>query len=116
MIGVVRAEKLDEPEQYIEAIIERVGEKNLTKVYDVQGWTNSEEFLTLLANRFGRLKKGGEPNLNEVSKIILNDFQRGKIPYFSTPPSLQSEQDQKKSIPNKAISNSETQKSSNNSP
>merc|ERR1712223_2221849 len=29
--------------------------------------------------------KGGEPDLNTVGKMILNDWQRGKIPYFSLP-------------------------------
>ena len=31
--------------------------------------------------------QGGEADVNTVGKMILNDFQRGKLPYFVTPPS-----------------------------
>jgi nuclear GTP-binding protein len=44
------------------------------------------DFLTQYAKRTGKLLKGGEPDLNTVSKMILNDWQRGKIPYFTSPP------------------------------
>ena len=30
--------------------------------------------------------QGGEPDINAVAKNILNDFQRGKLPYFVKPP------------------------------
>lgn len=39
-----------------------------------------------MARRSGKLLKGGEPDVNTVSKMILNDWQRGKIPYFVPPP------------------------------
>merc|ERR1712168_45727 len=35
----------------------------------------------------GRLLKGGEPDINTASKMILSDFQRGRLPYFVAPPS-----------------------------
>ena len=31
-------------------------------------------------------QQGGEPDINTVAKIILSDFQRGKLPYFVRPP------------------------------
>lgn len=39
-----------------------------------------------VARRSGKLRKGGEPDLNIVSRMILNDWQRGKLPYFVAPP------------------------------
>lgn len=30
--------------------------------------------------------KGGEPDIDSVAKIVLNDFQRGRLPYFVKPP------------------------------
>lgn len=30
--------------------------------------------------------QGGEPDIGTVAKMILNDFQRGKLPYFVRPP------------------------------
>lgn len=34
-----------------------------------------------------RLKlQGGEPDVPTVAKMVLNDFQRGRLPYFVKPP------------------------------
>lgn len=30
--------------------------------------------------------QGGEPDIGTAAKMVLNDFQRGKIPYFVQPP------------------------------
>lgn len=32
------------------------------------------------------VKQGGEPDLSTVSKMVLNDWQRGRIPFFVKPP------------------------------
>ena len=32
--------------------------------------------------------QGGEPDVNAAAKMILNDFQRGKLPYFVKPPDM----------------------------
>ncbi len=37
------------------------------------------------------LYQGGEPDVNTVSRMILNDFQRGKLPHFIKPPVNDSE-------------------------
>ena len=29
--------------------------------------------------------QGGEPDVDSVAKIVLNDFQRGRLPYFVIP-------------------------------
>ncbi|CAG8771297.1 6253_t:CDS:2, partial [Racocetra persica] len=34
----------------------------------------------------GKLLKKGEPDISTVSKMVLNDWLRGKIPYFTPPP------------------------------
>lgn len=40
----------------------------------------------------GKLLKGGEPDINNVSKSIIMDWQRGNIPYFDLPPKLEEEE------------------------
>jgi nuclear GTP-binding protein len=30
--------------------------------------------------------QGGEADISTVAKMLLNDFQRGKIPYYTMPP------------------------------
>ncbi|CDQ80202.1 unnamed protein product [Oncorhynchus mykiss] len=41
--------------------------------------------------RMGKLLKGGEPDLPCVSKMVLNDWQRGRIPFFVKPPGCEGE-------------------------
>lgn len=84
--GVVRVEKVENPEQYIEAMLKRVKRRHMEKTYDLTNWTNATELLELLARKGGRLLKGGEPDLDGVAKMMLNDFMRGKIPWFTPPP------------------------------
>ena len=74
--GVVRAERLDTPEDYIETILMRVKKEYIQKQYQVDTWEDTLDFLTQVANRCGKLLKGGEPDIFNVSVSIINDFQR----------------------------------------
>ncbi|EFZ03505.2 GTP-binding protein [Metarhizium robertsii ARSEF 23] len=85
--GVVRVEKVEHPEQYIPAVLNKVKRHHMEKTYDLKGWTNAVELLELLARKSGRLLRGGEPDLDGVAKMVLNDFMRGKIPWFTPAPS-----------------------------
>lgn len=84
--GVVRIENVRDPEDYIGGMLARVRTDYVKKAYNVRDWTSPEDFLEQVARRYGKLLKGGEPDLPTVAKMILNDFQRGKIPYFVRPP------------------------------
>jgi hypothetical protein len=59
---------------------------------------NFEEFLEKLARIKGRLLKGGEPDIEGVAKIVLNDWVRGKVPYFVPPPDRPEQGSGKKGI------------------
>jgi hypothetical protein len=56
------------------------------RAYKLQSWTDTEDFLAQLARAGGRLLRGGEPDANTAAKMVLYDWQRGKIPYFAPPP------------------------------
>ena len=84
--GVARPEKLEDAHIYIQGIIDRVEKDHLKGIYGVHDWVDCEDFLTQLAKMGGRLLKGGEPDLNTVGKMILHDWQRGKIMYYEKPP------------------------------
>lgn len=84
--GVVRVELIKDPEDYIESVLERVREEYIQKTYNVDSWTDPIDFLEKVAKRSGKLLKGGEPDISTMAKMILNDWQRGKLPYFVKPP------------------------------
>ncbi|CAK9301400.1 unnamed protein product [Gordionus sp. m RMFG-2023] len=65
-----------------------VGEGNSIKLSPKNEIKNldSQEFLSALAIRLGKLLKGGDPDISTAAKLVLYDWQRGKIPFFSLPP------------------------------
>jgi len=84
--GVIRIENLTYPEDYISPILERVKPEYITATYGVNSWTDTMDFLSQYAKLSGKLLKGAEPDTATVSKMILHDWQKGKIPYFVCPP------------------------------
>lgn len=87
--GVVQVEKIKSPEDHISAVLERAKTEYISKTYRIDSWQSPEDFLEKLAMRMGKLLKGGEPDLPTVSKMVLNDWQRGRIPFFVKPPNAE---------------------------
>ncbi|CAD7700424.1 unnamed protein product [Ostreobium quekettii] len=84
--GVVRIEQLEDASHYIPFLMERVKPEYLTRAYGISTWQGCEDFLTQLANKSGKLLKGGDPDLNTAGRMMLLDWQRGRIPFFTLPP------------------------------
>lgn len=84
--GVVRVENVENPEQYIPGVLRKVQPKHLERTYGVKSTGDSLEFLSVLGRKGGKLLRGGEPDLDGVAKMVINDFLRGKIPWFTPPP------------------------------
>ncbi|XP_042295688.1 nucleolar GTP-binding protein 2 [Sceloporus undulatus] len=87
--GVVQVEKIKTPEDHIATVLERAKPEYISKTYKIDIWENAEDFLEKLAFQTGKLLKGGEPDVRTVSKMVLNDWQRGRIPYFVKPPNME---------------------------
>ncbi len=84
--GVVRVENVQNPGQYIEAVLKRCKPHHIERTYGVRATGSATELLDALARKGGRLLKGGETDVDGVAKMILNDFLRGKLPWFTVPP------------------------------
>uniref|UniRef100_A0A8C6UNR1 Nucleolar GTP-binding protein 2 n=1 Tax=Neogobius melanostomus TaxID=47308 RepID=A0A8C6UNR1_9GOBI len=91
--GVVQVEKIKNPEEHIGAVLERAKPEYIQKTYRIPTWNSAEDFLEKLAFRMGKLLKGGEPDLSTVSKMVLNDWQRGRIPFFVKPPGTEGDEE-----------------------
>ncbi|KAI0309967.1 hypothetical protein OF83DRAFT_1179037, partial [Amylostereum chailletii] len=91
---VVRVEALPTPSDHIPELMERLKPLYLARTYGMPlpdeddptcGWA-AEASLDALARMKGRLLKSGEPDLEGVSKVVLSDWVRGRIPFFMPPP------------------------------
>jgi len=87
--GVVRAERIENPSDYIGEVLSRVKRPYLLLKYKLPPettWSGPEEFLTILGRKMGKLLKGGDADINIAARIVLYDWQRGRIPFFVAPP------------------------------
>jgi nuclear GTP-binding protein len=91
--GVVRVENLQTPAEHIPALLARVRTEYIERTYGLEhregGWVGEEGatiLLSSIAKKSGKLLKGGEPDQEAAAKMVLNDWIRGKIPFFVPPP------------------------------
>jgi nuclear GTP-binding protein len=93
--GVVRSERLGTPEDFIDAICGKVKREHIVAQYKLNKeeskWETSQELLEIIATKCGRLLKGGDPCLRSASLMLINDFQRGRLPHYVAPPELKEE-------------------------
>jgi nuclear GTP-binding protein len=87
--GVVRVTNLKDAADHIGEVLKRVKKEHLTRAYKIKEWVDENDFLLQLCKSSGKLLKGGEPDLMTAAKMILHDWQRGKIPFFVPPPWLE---------------------------
>lgn len=93
--GVCRVENISAPEDHIGVLLSRVQPRHLIRTYgpSIRDHTSPEDFLERLARASGRLLKGGEPDIKTAAKMVLHDWLKGKIPYFTKPPGFKEEED-----------------------
>ncbi|KAK3037931.1 hypothetical protein RJ639_031822 [Escallonia herrerae] len=84
--GVVRVTNLPDAAEHIGEVLKRVKKEHLERAYKIKDWVDDNDFLLQLCKLTGKLLKGGEPDLMTAGKMILHDWQRGKIPFFVPPP------------------------------
>ncbi|CAL9056392.1 unnamed protein product [Musa banksii] len=84
--GVVRVTNLEDASEHIGEVLKRVKKEHLQRAYKIEDWADENDFLVQLCKSTGKLLKGGEPDLMTAAKMILHDWQRGKIPFFVPPP------------------------------
>ncbi|KJE94183.1 nucleolar GTPase [Capsaspora owczarzaki ATCC 30864] len=85
--GVVRIENLKDAADHIPEMLSRIKREYVCRTYMIDDWGDHLDFLEQLAQKYGKLLKGGEPDIETVAKMVLNDWLRGKLPFFVPPPS-----------------------------
>ncbi|NWY62028.1 GNL3 protein, partial [Chionis minor] len=73
----------------VDAILNHCSKQQVMMHYSIPDFRNTEEFLALLAQKRGMLKKGGVPDVENIAKILLCDWTGAKIRYHSQPPGSQ---------------------------
>jgi len=87
----VKIENLEDPALPITEILNRCPQKQLVKLYRIPSYEGVDDFLVHIATVRGKLKRGGTVDIVAAAKIVLQDWNDGKIPYFTSPPKRMSE-------------------------
>lgn len=85
----VDADTIVDPIPSVERIIQRCTPKSLIMTYNIAQFEpgNVMMFLSMVAKSYGRVLKGGVPDKVAAARAVLRDWNSGKIPYFTSPPS-----------------------------
>lgn len=84
--NAVKVSSLSDPVTPANAILQRVTKAQMMEMYDITEYNSPEEFYSLKAARMGRFKKGGVPDSVAAARSLLEDWNCGKIKYYTLPP------------------------------
>ncbi|RZC48484.1 hypothetical protein C5167_016910 [Papaver somniferum] len=81
-----RIEKLEDPIAPVKEILKLCPAKMLVSLYKIAIFDSVDDFLQKVATVRGKLKKGGVLDIQAAAKIVLHDWNEGKIKYYTMPP------------------------------
>ncbi|CBZ31509.1 GTPase, putative [Leishmania donovani] len=86
--GVVRVERLGNADKtdVVDTVLKIVKHGDIVATYGVREWRDVVDFLEKLAKLRGKLVAGGEPDVEAAARMVLYDWQRGRLPWFNAPP------------------------------
>lgn len=87
--NAVKLEQVADPIEPVELILKRCKKEQILQHYMIPNFHNVTEFLVAIAQKRGKLKKGGVPNLEAAAITILRDWNSGSIPFCTIPPKVQ---------------------------
>jgi len=91
----IRVESLEDPLEPIKLLLERCSKENLMIRYKIADFKDATEFLTHIATKYGKIKKGGIIDISKAAQLVLNDWNNGKIVYYTVPPQAERPRDTK---------------------
>ena len=84
----VDIDTIDDPIPVMQELVNRCTRASLMMTYAIPAFPegNAEMFLAMVAKKLGKVKKGGIPDKVMAARVVLRDWNSGKIPYFTPPP------------------------------
>ncbi|KAM0050960.1 putative GTP-binding protein, orthogonal bundle domain superfamily [Helianthus debilis subsp. tardiflorus] len=82
----VRIEKLQDPISPVKEILKLCPAETMVTLYKIPTFNSVDDFLSKVATVRGKLKKGGVLDTDAAARIVLHDWNEGKIEYYTMPP------------------------------
>lgn len=90
----VRVEQLDDPVSPVCEILRRCPNEQLMLIYKMGHFEHVDDFLMQLGRLKGLLKRGGVPDMMAAARVVVADWNSGRIPYYTNPPVRRMEADE----------------------
>jgi len=100
LLNAVKIERLEDPKEPVYEIVSRVAKRELMKAFKIPSFSTGDEFLELVAKTRGKLLKGGVSDTITAAKVVLQDWNSGKIPFFTSPPQREGAEHEKVNLVN----------------
>ena len=91
----VKVERLADPIAPVCEILRRCPAQQLMLMYKTSKFEDVDDFLRQVGRIQGKLKKGGVPDMVAAARVVLTDWNGGRIPYYTSPPERGSAADKK---------------------
>lgn len=88
----VKIEKLEDAVLPVSEIVKRCPAKQLMAIYKVPTFDDTDQFLQHIALVRGKLKKGGTVDVQAAAKVVLQDWNDGRIPFYTMPPQREAQE------------------------
>ncbi len=69
----------------VDAILKRCSADKLAAHYAIPLWSSPDEFLFHVATKRNKVGKRGVPDRTSAARLVLKDWNSGKIPFFTRP-------------------------------
>ena len=76
----------------VERLLEHAPAQDVLARYSIGTWRTTHELLVRVAQRRGRLRKGGAPDADAAIKIITNDIVGARLPFWTEVPTKEQEE------------------------
>ncbi len=76
---------IEDPLQTVSALIKKCPAEQLMLLFKVPRFSTPEELLLLLGRKRGKLGKGGIPDMKATARLLLQDWNAGKVPFYTVP-------------------------------
>ena len=92
--NVIRTEDIKEPLEVVGKILKKMTMDYFLKTYNLDisilkgGELTLEKVVYLVGEKLKKYKKGGIVDLDKSARIIINDWNLGKLKYYSVPPGI----------------------------
>lgn len=84
----VDADSVEDPIPAVQALLNRCSTESLMMTYSIPAFPKGDAmvFLAMIAKRNGKVLKGGIPDKVMAARGVLKDWNSGKIPFYTRPP------------------------------